>query len=120
MIVSVVLTAVAIGLGTYGFGWLAVPVIGLVVGFAGISKHPVLTAAIAALLAWGDLLALGALGGPVVELAGLLGGVMGLPGPAVLALTIVYPAVLAGAAAGTGGGIRTLLSGEAAVRERGA
>lgn len=36
MIIAIVLTAIAFGLGTWGFGWVAVPVIG---------KRPVWTAA---------------------------------------------------------------------------
>ena len=45
--------------------------------------------------------------GPVAELAGSLGEVMGLPGWALLLATVLFPAVLAGTAAAVGAAIRS-------------
>lgn len=111
MTTAVLLTAAAIGIGTYGLGWLSVPAIGLWVGLARVSQRPVRTAAIAGLAAWGALLAWGAFGGPVGELSGILGGVVGVPALVIVGVTLAYPAVLAGAAAGLGSALRSLREG---------
>jgi hypothetical protein len=109
-VIGVALVASAVAIGTYGFGWLAVPVIGLAVGAARISARPVTTAGAAGLLGWAVLLVYGATRGPVVDLAGLLGDVLGAPGAVVVVLTLAYPALLAGAAAGVGAGLRAVVA----------
>jgi hypothetical protein len=106
---ALALTAVAFALGTWGFGWGAVAVIGAVVGLAQVSERPVRTAAAGAGLAWGGLLLWGALTGPLPALAGVLGGIVGLPSVAVVVLTLVFAMAVAGAAAGAGAAVRELV-----------
>ena len=110
--------AAIMALGTAVGGWWTVPVVGLAAGAAGVSSRPVRVAAAAGLLAWAALLAWRATGGPVGDLAALLGDVMGLPVPAVLAATLILPALLGGAAAGVGAGLRARDQGEAGGRRR--
>lgn len=104
--IPVALVAAVMALGTWGFGWWAVPVVGLVVGAGRITTRPVWVAALGATLGWTGLLAWRATGGSVTELATLLGEVMGVPGVAVAGLTLLFPALVAGAAAGVGHGLR--------------
>ncbi len=99
--------AAIMAVGTAVLGWWTVPVTALVAGTLGLSARPVRTGAAAGLLAWAALLVWRAAGGPVGALATLLGNVMGLPGPGVLAATLVFPALLGGAAAGVGAGLRS-------------
>ena len=106
--IAVAMVSSAAALGTWAFGWLALPAIGLVVGAGRISARPVATAASASLIAWAALLAYDAATGPVAALADLLGGVLGVSGALVIGLTLAYPAVVAGAAAGVGAGLRSL------------
>ena len=99
---ALVLTSAAIAVGTYGFGWSCVPVIGLAVGVARITETPIRTAFTAGVLGWMVLLLLAAAGGAVGRVADVLGGVVGLPSPVVLGATVLLPGLLAGAAAGVG------------------
>jgi hypothetical protein len=87
-------------LGTIGLGWWTVPLLGAAWGASRPEVRGLaVSAALAGALAWGVLLAEAALGGPVGELAGTLGGIFGLPGFLVILLTLVFPAFLAGSAA---------------------
>lgn len=95
--------AVAIGLGT----WLGFPVASPIVGgFVLGLAQPVRAArwgAVAGLLAWGGPLALAAIRGDgIAAVSAKLGAVMGLPGWAPLAATLLLPAILAAAAAWLG------------------
>ncbi len=100
----------AVALGTQLLGWMAVPVVGLVIGLARWDRRPVLSGAGAGALGWGVLLLWGMARGPVMPLAGLLGDVFGgLPSLAVILLTLLFPALLAGAAAGIGSAVRLAL-----------
>jgi hypothetical protein len=99
---------IAVAIGTKLLGWMAVPLVGLVVGLVRTTDQPVLTAAAAGALGWGGLLMWGMTRGPVLELADLLGEVFGgLPGAVVLIVTLLLPALLAGAAAGVGSALRS-------------
>jgi hypothetical protein len=109
--IAPVLTAAAVVIGTWGFGWLAVPAIGLAVGLARISERPIRTAAFAGFIGWAALLLIAAVDGPVGDLAGVLGGVMGVPAIVVISATLLYPTVLAGAAAGVGTALRSFGQG---------
>ena len=102
------LGALAIAVGTMVTGWAAVPAMGLVVGLTRPCDRPVLTGMGAGALAWGVLLLWGLTRGPVSELAEVLGGVLGLPGAVVVVITLLFPAVLAGAAAGLGSAVRAM------------
>jgi len=97
-----VLTLV-IGVATVWVGWWAVPLVGAGWGFA---RHeegmPALTSAVSASLAWVLLLAYAATTGPIGEFSTAVGGTMGLPGWAVIGVTLLFPAFLAGLAAAAG------------------
>jgi hypothetical protein len=85
--------AVAFGVGTWFFGWWAVPVIALA---AGASRHiRPLSLAVAALAAWGVLLVIDSVGPGMQPLTVALSGVMGVPSIAVILLTWIFPALLA-------------------------
>lgn len=94
------LLALAFVIGTVGFGWWMVPLLGLVWG--GISRaveRPGRVAAYAAGLAWALLLAWAMLTSPAWELAAMVGGAMGLPGPILLLLALGLPMAIAGTGA---------------------
>jgi hypothetical protein len=96
----VFLGAIAIILGTV----LGAPTVGpIVVGAAIGYFRPVRAvqyAAAAGALGWGALLVVAALrGGAIGSFSGKLGEVLGLPGIAMILVTMVYPAALAAAAA---------------------
>jgi hypothetical protein len=91
----------AIVLATVGFGWWAVPLAGAAWGAWRSAKgSPVVEAASAAAAAWGMLLAVKGATGPLGGLSGLLGEMFGLPGIALILVTLVFAALLAGSAAG--------------------
>lgn len=107
---TVLVLAAAMVLGTGLFGWWSVPVLALGFGVWSGEEPAAAFAALAALLAWGTLMAWNWLSGPLLALAGSLGGVMGLPGWSLILATLLFPAVLAGAAATLGAAIRRALS----------
>jgi hypothetical protein len=110
------LWALVIAVVTFGVGWLAVPIVGLIMGLMWPRDTPVRSAAGAGALGWGLLLLWGVTRGPVVELAGLLGELLGgLPGAAILVITMLFPAVLAGAAAGMASAVSEMTGGEASL-----
>ena len=99
------LLTIAVALGTAFLGWWAVPAIGLAWGlieWRAPTAKPVITAALAAGLAWDALLIWSGIVGPIARLASRLGGVMGMPGWVLLLTTLIYPVVLASAAATAG------------------
>jgi hypothetical protein len=107
--IAIVVGLLATVFGTQFMGWVAVPLVGLLMGLARPDRRPVLSAATAGGLAWTGLLIWGMSQGPVLGLADLLGGVLGgLPGGAVLAVTILFPTLLAGAAGGIGSAVRAM------------
>lgn len=91
----------ALALGTYGFGWLSVPV--LAVAWTAIRREdpatPILSA-VAGLTAWGLLLAVQATFAPIGDVARVVGSAMQVGAGALTGLTLAFPALLAGAAAG--------------------
>ncbi|MFQ5702965.1 MAG: hypothetical protein ACE5HT_02990 [Gemmatimonadales bacterium] len=100
LIVQTGLLALAFALATFAFGWLAVPVVGLVWGLVARAwERPALVAALAAGLGWAVLLVWDATQGPVGELARRTAGVMGLPSAGLVVLTVAYPMLIAWGAA---------------------
>lgn len=96
----------ALALGTFAFDWLSVPIIAA--AFAWIRRDDVavpLLSAIAGAGAWSLLLAWQATAGPVGEVARVVGEAMQVGATPLFVLTIAYPALLAGAAAGVVRGI---------------
>lgn len=96
----------ALTLGTYAFDWLSVPVIAA--AFAWIRRDdPVvpLAASVAGAAAWALLLAWQSMSGSVLEVAHVVGEAMQVGGGPLLGLTIAFPALLAGSAAGVVRGV---------------
>ena len=105
----VALLTLAFLLGTIGFGWWSVPAIGLAWGLvAWTSRRPAGVAGMAALLAWGFLLAWTAAAGPLGVLINKLGAVAQVPGAVFAVFTLLLPFALAGTAAAVGASIRLL------------
>lgn len=108
-----ILTA-TIAVGTMFVGWWSVPLLAAAWGLLSTRiGRAAVEAALAGVVAWAILLAVTALDGPVWYLAGNLGGVFQLPGPLILLLTVLFPALLAGAAAALFAALRGV------VRDRG-
>jgi hypothetical protein len=102
----ILVLTVAMALATFWIGWWTVPVVGAAWGIARRGEDlPAATAAVAASLSWTLLLVLQAGRGPVGELSRRLGGIMGVPGWLPLLMTILFPAILGGAAAVLAGGV---------------
>lgn len=93
-----IVLVVVFALGTAFLGWWTVP---LVAAFCGaiVGRGAWGWAAAAATTAWALLLVENALTGPLTELASTLAGIFGLPGWAMIVLTLAFPAVIAAAAA---------------------
>ncbi len=107
--ISVAILGLVFALGTVIGGWWAVPDVGLVAGLVlGRGGRPGRLSAVAAALAWaGVLVAYRIEDFPVAILLHRLAGAMQLPAWGLLALTLLFPAVLAGSAAALGGAIRS-------------
>jgi hypothetical protein len=94
-------------MGTVVLGWWTVPLFGVIWGWFSPMRLTAVRAAngaaLCAALAWGLLLGWAALHGPLGELARRLGVVMHLPAPALLVITLLFPAALAWSAAVVGG-----------------
>lgn len=92
---------IALSLGTYAFDWISVPVIAA--AFAWIRRDDAtvpLLASIAGAGSWIVLLALQSLAGPIAEVARVVGEAMQVGAGPLMILTIAFPALLAGSAAG--------------------
>ena len=111
--VRVVLVGIVCAVGTLWLGWLSVPCAGFVYGLLeGRVPARGLTAAGGAVLAWAGLLAAEwARGADIGLVATQIGAVMHLPGALLLAVTLVFGAVLAGTAAVLGAGISGAVTG---------
>jgi hypothetical protein len=116
--VSWAVLLLAFVLGTAFVAWWTVPV---VAGFWGVvtaySQKPWRSAALAAAAAWTLLLALSGARGPLLELAGLLGAILGVPGFTVVLLALVLPALFAWSAAGLVSALREELRERARAAE---
>ena len=89
-------------------GWWAIPATAALWGFLRpVARRPALVAAAAAALAWTAWLVVDALSprGDFRGLATRLAGIFSLPAPALLAVTVIFAALLAGTAAYVGGAI---------------
>jgi hypothetical protein len=90
----------AMAVGTWSAGWWAVPLVGAAWGWVAAADRTLpLQAALAGANAWGALLALQLPGGGMERVAGTVGTLLGIGGPALVALTLLYPALLAASAA---------------------
>jgi hypothetical protein len=118
-LLSVLLLAAAMALGTW-VAWWMVPVIGALWSLIrsprdqaaeSPSRPGILRVAVAAALGWTFWLVLDGLSGhgALARLGGRLGAVMHLPFPALLAVTLLFPALLAASAAILGHGFAAAL-----------
>jgi hypothetical protein len=104
----VAIVSVAMAVLTWVIGWWGIVLGAVVVGFAfRVQGGGGWRVALAAALAWAALLVVDAAGGPFARLAHTLGGVMRVPGPALIAITLLFAAALAWSAAT----VAALLSG---------
>jgi len=91
----------ALTLGTYAFDWMSVPVIAA--AFAWIRRDDAavtLLATIAGAASWMALLGMQSMTGSVSEVAQVVGAAMRVGAAPLFVLTIAFPALLAGSAAG--------------------
>lgn len=99
-IVLFVSAVAAMAAGTWFVGWWTVPLVGAVWAYAAAGDRTLpLQAALAGVNAWGILLALRMPGGGVERVAAAVGPLLSIGGPALIALTLLYPALLAASAA---------------------
>ena len=96
----VLLGALLVALGTTLAGWLMPVAWGALVGVVWTHDNPGRKAASASAMGWAGLLVLLALAGfPVAVLASRLGGALGVPAVALVAVTVLFPALLSGCTA---------------------
>ena len=105
--VRLLFLSAAIAVTTWAGQWTAVPLVAFLWGAMRREDGTApLVAAAAAVLGWGALLGLVAIGAPVFTVAERVGGLAGVPGVAIVAVTLVFAAGLAWSAAEVG---RTLM-----------
>ena len=100
---------VALTLGTSLLGWWVVPALGAIWGAARGRQRDALGAGLAAIAAWGILLAGTSVGGPVGELAATIGDILGFPAFALVLFALLVAGLLAASAAGAAAGVRAAL-----------
>lgn len=102
------LLVVAFGLGTYAFGWWAVPAIGVLWGLINpAGRHAALRAGMAAVASWAMLLLVPAIvGAPLASFAAQLAGAMRVPEWALVAVELAFPFAVAWGAAALGAAVR--------------
>lgn len=98
---------IALTLGTYAFDWVAVPVVAGVFAWIrrGDAAVPLLSC-VAGAAAWLLLLAWQSTAGSVFGVAQVVGEAMQVGGAPLLVMTVAFPALLSGAAAGVVRGVR--------------
>jgi len=116
VIIKFVFIAEAFAVATYAVGWWAVPLVALLCGLViTLDGRPVVYATVCAVAGWLMLLLLDAARGPLGEVAARFGGVMGFPPAALVATTLLFPALLAWSASSIGAALRKKIVREPAV-----
>jgi hypothetical protein len=111
-IVKFVLITEAFAVATFALGWWIVPVFAFILGMIlDRNRGPVRYATFCAAAGWLSLLLLDAARGPLLDLAARFGGVMRVPSVALIALTLLFPALLAWSAASIGLAMKNSMSG---------
>ncbi len=107
-LLRLMLLALAFGLGTYGFGWWAVPLVSFAWGVMnGPTRRVAVRAGLAAAIAWALLLVAPAItGAPIFSFGGKLAGAMQVPAWALWTVELGFPLVLAWSAALLGSAFR--------------
>ena len=101
-------TALGVAMLTWVFGWWGVVIAAFVAGAVLKRRGAAWLVALAAVVAWGALLAANALGGRFPSLAASIGGVLRVPAVALIVVTLLFGALLAWSAAVVGGEIGRL------------
>lgn len=104
----------AFAVTTFAFGWWAVPLLAFAWAAFVDTRRPVMFATICATSAWIAVLLLDAARGPVDIVAARFGGVLGFPSVALIAVTLIYAALLSWSASFVGAAIRKSLFRRAA------
>jgi len=108
--VKFLLLTEAFAVATYAAGWWAVPAFAMICGLAVEPKaRPVRFIALCAASGWASLLLLDTARGPMGELSRRFAGVMGLPPAVLIAVTLLFPALLAWSAATIGVAVRRMI-----------
>ncbi len=105
-VIKFVLLTEAFAVVTFAVGWWGVPVLAFIWGLAEGSARSTRFSAVCAAAGWGSLLLLDAARGPVGVVATRFGGAMGLPSFALIAITLIFPALLAWSGSTVGEAIR--------------
>jgi hypothetical protein len=100
---TILILALTFALGT-AVAWWVLPVLAALAG-AWLRRGS--DAALAAVIAWGCLLLIDAVGGRFAALAASLGGVMGLPPAVLIVVTLAFAALLAWSAATLAASLRS-------------
>jgi hypothetical protein len=98
-VIRYVLLAEAFAVATYAVGWWSVPIVGAGWALLTGERHAARNSALCAAAGWGTLLLLDAIRGPVATMAEQLGIVFKIPGVGLIALTLLFAALLAWSAA---------------------
>ena len=106
--VALLATALAVAAFTWLCGWWGIVVAALVAGVVLQRRGAAWLVALAAVVAWGALLAADTLGGRFPSLATSIAGVLRVPIVALLVVTLLFGALLAWSAAVVGGEIGRL------------
>jgi hypothetical protein len=101
--VALLATAMGVATLTWAFGWWGVVIAALVAGAVLQRRGAAWLVALAAVVAWGALVAVDTLGGRFPALATSIGGVLRVPAAALLVVTLLFGALLAWSAAVVGG-----------------
>jgi hypothetical protein len=104
-LVCFVSVALIAALGTWMGGWWTVPLIAFGAGLLRCSPGIVAGACAAG---WLVLLMIDVAAGSIGRVGGVLAGVMGLPAPALFAVTLAFPALLGWSAASIGDAARSI------------
>lgn len=95
MILHLVVAIATAGL-TWMLGWWGVAIVAVVAGFVyRADGGRAWWVALGALEGWALLLLFNLARGPLMHVASTLGGAMSIPGPALMVLTLLFPALLA-------------------------
>lgn len=99
-IARVLLLAISFGIGTWILGWWSVPLFAAMAGvLARDIRRQAIATGIAAAVAWGALLTWSATAGSVWSFSRVVGGAVGVSGPLLVVVTLLFPALLAWSAA---------------------
>ena len=107
--VKFLLLTEAFAVTTYAFGWWAVPLLAFSWAAFVHTRRPILFATICAGSAWAAMLLNDAARGPVNAVGERFGGILGIPSLALIAIKILFAALLAWSASCVGATVRQAL-----------